>query len=72
MSFDVQLAIRGICSIDIIISILPIIFVHLSIHFRSVREMQLFSAPRRPTLASEVPIETSLPREGPDYIFKAE
>ena len=47
----------------------------LYIKFRSVclsvRLQQPFSAPSRSTLANEVPNESSLPREGLDYIFMA-
>ena len=37
----------------------------------SVCLQQLFSAPRRPTLVSEVPIEGPLLTEGLDYVTKA-
>ena len=45
------------------------IYIYISIDVMTlcVRLMQLFSAPSRPTLPSELPNESSLPGKGPDY-----
>ena len=44
---------------------------YLNLRCLSVCLKQLFSAIRQLTLANETPIESSLPREDPDCIFKA-
>ena len=43
----------------------------ICINLHSVCLKQLFSTPRRPILASEVPQESPLPEEGQHYILKA-